>query len=99
MFSELRNILSFDKFNQINRHQANIAYISAHAAPDLYGSLVLYIHYIRATFTLVLLDELILVSSIGLLMWGKPIGNYARIYNLGYNYEQPQHKTYHNWLY
>ena len=74
MFSELRCIVSFDKFNQFN-HQANIAYISAHAAPDLYSSLVLYVDYIRATFTLVLLDELILVSSISMLIWGEPIGN------------------------
>ena len=80
------HLINLTKFN----HQANIAYISAHAAPDLYSSLVLYVDYIRATFTLVLLDELILVSSISLLMWGEPIGNHARIYNLGYSYE-PQY--------
>ena len=92
MFSELRYIVSFDKLTEFS-HQANIAYISAHAAPDLYSSLVLYVDYIRASFTLVLLDELILVSSISLLIWGEPIGKHARIYNLGYRYEQLQHNT------
>ena len=82
----LCHLINLTKFN----HQANIAYISAHAAPDLYSSLVL--DYIRATFTLVLLDELILVSSISLLIWGEPIGKHARIYNLGYRYEL-QHNT------
>ena len=89
MFSELRNILSFDLTTKRTLHR----YISAHAAPDLYSSLVLYVDYIRATFTLVLLDELILVSSISLPMWGEPIGDHARIYDLGYSYEQPQHNT------
>ena len=80
--------MDLTKFN----HQANIAYISTHAAPYLYSSLVLYVDYTRVTFTLVLLDELILVSSISLLIWG-PIRNHARNYNLGYSYEQPQHNT------
>ena len=33
------------------------------------------------------------VTYVSLLVWGEPIGNHARIYNLGYSYEQPQHNT------
>ena len=44
IFSEIRFILSLMNLTKINR-QANIAYISVHAAPDLYSSLV-YVVYI-----------------------------------------------------
>ena len=49
-------LINLTKFNR----QANIAYISIHAAADLYGSFI-YIVYIQATFISVLLVELVLV--------------------------------------
>ena len=56
VFCPLINLTTFNR-------QANIAYISIHAAPDLYGSFI-YIIYIQATFISVLLVELVLVLSI-----------------------------------
>ena len=57
-------LINLTRFNRA----ANIAYISARAAPDLYSSFV-YVDYIRATFILVLLDELIPVLSICIRIW------------------------------